>query len=529
MKVNQAYRFALDPTPAQERTIWSHAGAARFGWNWGLAKCKERHETEGKWYSAVDLHKLWNAEKKADPALGWWGENSKCAYQEAFRDLDRALRDFTKSRKGERKGRRLGFPRLKKRGKCRDSFRFGAGVMRCAGRTVTLPRLGTLRTHESTRKLARKLENGTARILSATVTRTAQRWHVSFTVEVDRAIPERHPRPGSAVGVDLGIKTLLTGVDDRGRVVTVNGPKALRSSLRHLRRASRAHSRKANGSANRRKSAARLARIHARVASVRADAMHKATTSIAARYATVVSEDLNVAGMTRNRRLARAISDQGFGAARQMLGYKTTWNGGRLVLAGPPDASARSWHQGRGTRVAGFPDGVPWVLQAVGPAVTIDAAPLQARISQTTGHIQLVGPDLSRTAGANVVDLSPPAVLTPNGPVLFGAVISSTPVANGLSVRVPAKGGPGSVLSAGPTSLHARRAEPDLIQTRTTTSNGPKTYPPAQRRGRRSVPGVPASRYRDPPLAASLTFTDAWLAASEPTCNLAGTGRRGES
>ena len=335
MKVNQAYRFALDPTPAQERAIWSHAGAARFGWNWGLAGCKERYEAEGQWYSAVDLHKLWNAEKRADPVLGWWGQNSKCAYQEAFRDLDRALRDFTKSRKGERKGRGLGFPRFKKRGKCRDSFRFGAGVMRCAGRTVTLPRLGTLRTHESTRKLARKLDNGTARILPATVTRTAQRWHVSFTVEVDRAIPERHSRPGSAIGVDLGIKTLLTGVDDRGRVVTVDGPEALRSSLRHLRRASRAHSRTANGSANRRKSAARLARIHARVASVRADALHKATTGLAARYATVVSEDLNVAGMTRNRRLARAISDAGFGEARRMLACKTTRNGGQLITGWP--------------------------------------------------------------------------------------------------------------------------------------------------------------------------------------------------
>ena len=91
MKVKQAYRFALDPTPAQERALRSHAGAARFAWNWGLAKCKERYDAEGKWYSAIDLHKLWNAEKKADPALAWWSENSKCAYQEAFRDLDRAL------------------------------------------------------------------------------------------------------------------------------------------------------------------------------------------------------------------------------------------------------------------------------------------------------------------------------------------------------------------------------------------------------------------------------------------------------
>jgi putative transposase len=333
VRVTQAYRFALEPTPAQERALRSHAGAARFAWNWGLAKCKDRYEAEDKWYSAVDLHKLWNAEKKADPALAWWGENSKCAYQEAFRDLDRALRDFIKSKMGLRKGRRLGFPKFKKRGKCRDAFRFGAGAMRCVGRTVTLPRIGTLCTHESTRKLGRRLENGTARILSASVTRTAQRWFVSFTVEVDRVMPERHASPGSAIGVDLGVKTLLTGVDDTEAIVTVNGPKALRSSLRKLRRVSRAHSRKKEGGANRRKHADRLARIHARVANVRADALHKATTDLAARYETIVGEDLNVTGMLANRRLARAVADQGFGQARRMLGYKTTQNGGRLVVA----------------------------------------------------------------------------------------------------------------------------------------------------------------------------------------------------
>jgi putative transposase len=294
MTVVQAYRFALDPSPAQERALRSHAGAARFAWNWGLSKCRDRYAAERKWYSGAELHKLWNAEKKADSELAWWAENSKCAYQEAFRDLDRALRDFIKSKKGQRKGRRLGLPKPKRRGKCRDSFRFGAGVMRCSGATVTLPRLGVIRTHESTRKLARRLEAGTARVLSATVSRAAQRWHVSFTVA---------------------------------------GPKALRSSLRRLRRASRAHCRKQPGGANRRKSAARLARIHARVANVRSDALHKATSELAARYETVVAEDLNVTGMLANRRLARAVADQGFGQARRMLGYKTTWNGGTLIVA----------------------------------------------------------------------------------------------------------------------------------------------------------------------------------------------------
>jgi putative transposase len=214
--------------------------------------------------------------------------------------------------------------------------------MRCAGSTVTLPRLGAVGTHEPTRKLARRVDNGTARILSATVSRTAQRWFVSFTVEVDRAVPDVHARPGSAIGIDLGVKALLTGVDDRGNVVTVAGPKALRSALRALRRASRAHSRTEPGSASRRKSAARLARIHARAASVRSDALHTVTTDLATRYETVVAEDLNVAGMTRNHRLARAIADQGFGQARRMLGYKTTWHGGQLIIAGRWFPSSRT-------------------------------------------------------------------------------------------------------------------------------------------------------------------------------------------
>ena len=141
--VKLAYKFALDPSPAQQRALRSHAGAARFAWNWGLHQCKQRYAAERKWYSAADLHQRWNAEKKADPGLGWWAENSKCCYQEAFRNLERALSDFVKSKRGQRKGKKLGFPKFKKRGKAKDSFRL-TGTIRCHGNTVTLPRLGTI-------------------------------------------------------------------------------------------------------------------------------------------------------------------------------------------------------------------------------------------------------------------------------------------------------------------------------------------------------------------------------------------------
>jgi len=156
---------------------------------------------------------------------------------------------------------------------------------------------------------------------------------LSFTAEVERAVPYRHARPWSVVGIDLGVRTLLVGPDNLGNVISVPGPRPLGTALRKLRRASRACSRKEPGSANRRKSATRLARIHARAANIRADALHKATTHLARQYETVVIEDLNVAGMTRNHRLAQAICDQGFGQAQRMLSYKTMWNGGQLIVA----------------------------------------------------------------------------------------------------------------------------------------------------------------------------------------------------
>jgi putative transposase len=291
--------------------------------------------------------------------------------------------------------------------------------MRCAGSTVTLPRLGAVRTHEPTRKLARRVGNGTARILSATVSRTAQRWFVSFTVEVDRAVPGRHARPGSAIGVDLDIKTLLTGVDDRGNVVTVDGPRALRFALRALRRASRAHSRTARGSANRRRRAARLARIHARVADVRADALHKATTDLARRYETVVAEDLNVAGMTRNHTLARAIADQGFGQARRMLGYKTTWHGGQLIIASRWFPSSRTC-SGCGT------------------------VKTKLALSERTYHCDHCGLDLDRdvNAAANLLTLAASGAESNNA--------SRGTVRPGAAGRVPVKEEPGTA-TAGQT------------------------------------------------------------------------------
>jgi IS605 OrfB family transposase len=351
LTVIQAYRFALDPAPRQVRALLRHAGAARLAYNWGLARIKanlaqraaersygiaEAELTPSLSWSLYAMRKDWN-QAKADVAP-WWAECSKEAYNTGLDQLARALKNWADSRSGGRKGRRMGFPRFKARHKHPPSVRFTTDPIRVEDdRHVRLPRLGRIKTHESTRKLARRIGESRARILSATVRAEAGRWFVSFTVEVERAM--RIPaRPGAVVGVDLGLKTHAVFSDGRPPVAN---PRRHDAARRKLARLSRVVSRRQGPNrstglqaSNRwRRANIRRNRVHHRVTNLRRDAIHKLTTTLAREYGTIVIEDLNVAGMVRNRCLARAVSDAGFGQIRRQLTYKTTWNGGRLVVA----------------------------------------------------------------------------------------------------------------------------------------------------------------------------------------------------
>ncbi len=356
MKTMQAYRFALAPNDAQAAALSRHAGAARFAYNWGLARVKaalaqreaektygvpEVELTEVPW-SLYALRRQWNQAKSE--VAPWWGECSKEAFNAGLDRLARGLKNWADSRGGRRRGRRVGFPRFKKRGRARDGFRYTTGSFGPDGdRRVKLPRIGGVKTCEAMGKLTSRLAGGTARLLGATVSRTAGRWYVSFTVEVERDAPE--PRDGDVVGVDLGVSSLA--VLSTGEKVP--NPRHHKRSSRKLRAASRAYARTRPGSNRRRKRAGRLARIHARVANQRRDGLHKLTTRLATEFGTVVVEDLNVTGMTRSARgtvdnpganvrakagLNRGVLDTAPGELRRQLEYKTTWYGSRLVVAG---------------------------------------------------------------------------------------------------------------------------------------------------------------------------------------------------
>lgn len=366
-RVVQAYRFALDPGAETEARLRSHCGAARAAYNravshvlasWDQRRAEESYgiaeEDRTPWrsWSLPSLRRAFNAAKRDDPRFcDWWADNSKEAYNTGFAAAAAAFDNHAESKRGERKGPRMGRPRFKSKHRTRLACRFTTGTIRLSGdrRHVTLPVVGTIRTHENTRKLHRRIANGSARILSATVSRTRGRWQVSFRVEVQReaAAPQR---PETVAGVDLGIKTLAVVADGTGRTHHVPDPRYLGRELKRLRQASRRVSRRRGpdrrtGRAPSRrwcKANEQRNRIHHRVADLREDALHKLTTGLASEYGTVVVEDLNVAGMVRNRRLARHVSDASFGEIRRRPAYKTVWNGGRLVVADRWFASSKT-------------------------------------------------------------------------------------------------------------------------------------------------------------------------------------------
>lgn len=233
----------------------------------------------------------------------------------------------------------MGFPRFKSKRNAVKSCRFTTGAIRLDDdrRHITLPVLGTLKTHENTRKLHRRITNGTAKIKSATVRLDSGRWHVSFSVEV-RKQDVRPKRPDSVVGVDLGVTTLAVFSDGRP---SIQNPRHHDTARRALARLSRTVSRRVGPDRRTGRQASKRwlrandqrNRLHHRIANRRRDGIHKLTIELAREYGTIVVEDLNVAGMVRNRRLARVVSDAGFGEMRRQLDYKTRWNGGALEVA----------------------------------------------------------------------------------------------------------------------------------------------------------------------------------------------------
>jgi putative transposase len=315
-----AHKIALDPNEAQRTYFAKAAGTARFAYNWALSEWKRQYEASGK-PSEGALRQLLNAIKYEQ--FPWMLEVSKTAPQQAIKNLGTAFHNFFEDLKKPKHERHFHYPQFKKKGE-HDSFRAdnGAETVVFDDKRIRLPVIGWVRMREPLRFVGK--------LKSVTISRVADRWFASVTVEIEHDAPVRESQ-AAAVGVDLGVTALATLSDGSD---PVPGPKALRSSLQRLKRLSRSLSRKVKRSANRRKAAKKLARLHARIANIRSDALHKLTTDLCRRFAQIGIEDLHVKGMLRNGKLARAIADCGFGECRRQLEYKAPMHGSTIAVAG---------------------------------------------------------------------------------------------------------------------------------------------------------------------------------------------------
>ena len=318
-----AHKIALDPNNAQATYFARAAGTARFAYNWALAEWQRQYAA---WKqdnslpkpSQAALRRQLNAIKREQ--FPWMLEVTKNAPQMANIQLGEAFKNFFAGR--------AKYPKFRKKG-VHDRFTLTNDQFSIDGSCIRIPHLGWVRMRESLRFAGK--------IMSATISRVADRWFVSITVDTEDPPKSRAENQG-AVGVDLGVAALATLSTGE----TITGPKPHKALLDRLRRLSRSLSRKQKGSSNRRKAKAKLARLHARIANIRSDALHKLTTEITRRFHTIGIEDLNVRGMAKNRHLARSIADMGFFEFRRQLEYKATMRGGVVAVADRWFASSKT-------------------------------------------------------------------------------------------------------------------------------------------------------------------------------------------
>jgi putative transposase len=306
------FKTELKLNNKQRTELKKHCGVARHAWNWGLGLTKQildhnksHPDSQIKFPTSIDLHKWLVALVK--PEYPWYYECSKSAPQEALRALKTAWdRCFKKT---------AGVPRFKKKGQ-HDNFTLEGAVKVIGTNKIKVPKIGILRTYEQLPQVKPK---------SVSISRQTDRWFISFRFdeEAQQSISD------TVVGVDLGVKTLATL--STGEVVL--GTKSYKKFESKLSRLQWLNRQKNKSSANWKKAQLQIARLHRKIANIRAYSLHKLTKLLAKNHGTVVIEDLNVSGMLANHKLAKAIADMSFFEFRRQLTYKCELYGSKLIVA----------------------------------------------------------------------------------------------------------------------------------------------------------------------------------------------------
>ena len=417
-EVFQAFRFALDLSDTQRAVVNRQFGGRRFAYNWTVAALRgdiERFHSTGESNelpSFFGMRKRWNQGKACacvDTETGevWWREVSKEAFANGIHDAVEAYWRWQRSRAGKLAGRRVGFPRLRKRGRDQDRYTITTGSFGLVdGRHIRIPKVGVVRLHENARRLQRLIDLGRARVLSMSVRRHGDRVLVALRVAVQR--PQRHHQPSlpaSTIGVDVGVRLLATVANANGEVIArVDNPAPLNAAMRELRRLCRQRSRRTPGSTRDRATNRKISVLHARISNIRQHHMHVLTTSLAKTHGRIVVEGLDAAGMVQQRGLPgararrRGLADAALAEPRRQLRYKCTWYGSELVEADRFYPSSKTCHHCRHVQTIGWAD--HWTCDVCGTSHRRDdnAAINLARYPGETAALGSVGAPVKRRA-----------------------------------------------------------------------------------------------------------------------------------
>jgi len=321
----KGYRYRIYPNNEQQKALAQMFGNARYIYNWGLDLCIKAHEAGEKKPSAFDLiNRIVKLKKEGGKE---WLQNSPAqSLQFAIQNLDAAYKKFFKEKKG--------FPAFKSKHDNNQSFGFAqGGKVDFEGGTFYVPNLGKIKT-----VYHRTFEG---KVKTCVVSKVPSgKYYVSITVDnVNFCEPEKKPiLESTAVGIDTGIKTFAVLSDG----TEIENPKHLQVAMAKLKKLQQRVSRKTKGSANRKKAVKRLAVMHERVSNQRKDFANKLSHQIATNYDTVIVEDLNIAGMLKNDKLALSIASLGLGSFYTMLNYKVSDRGGNYVKIGRFEPSSKT-------------------------------------------------------------------------------------------------------------------------------------------------------------------------------------------
>ncbi|NEQ75626.1 MAG: IS200/IS605 family element transposase accessory protein TnpB [Okeania sp. SIO2C9] len=299
------YKYRIYPNRVQITKLNQLFGCCRYVWNSTLAHCNELYSDGQKKPSYVDLTKQFITQAKKE--LVWLKEVASTPLQQSLKDLDQAYKNFFDSCTGKRKGIKVKPPKFKSR-KSRQTARFVGGNYKIGQDKIYLPKVGKIKIVWS-----RKLPSEPS---SLTITKdSANRYFASFVVEIN---PELLPKTNNSIGIDLGISTFATlSNGDK-----INAPKPLKNNLKKLAKFQRKFAKTELGSKRREKARILIAKLHAKVKDIRTDFLHKLSTDLVKKYDKIVLEDLNVSGMVKNCKLARAISDLGWRQFRTLTEAK---------------------------------------------------------------------------------------------------------------------------------------------------------------------------------------------------------------